>query len=393
MVKKTRLFTPGPTPLLPAAQAALGQAEIHHRTENFRGIFRQVLEDLKYFFGTSNDVILFTSSGTGAMEAAVSNLFSEGDRVLVASAGKFGERWVELCRAFRLQVDTVEAPYGEAVQPEAVLGKMNDQNYAGLFLQATESSTGVRHDVAAMAAAARQSGALCIVDAITGLGTMPLDVDGWDLDVVIGGSQKALMIPPGLAFASLSPKAWERAGQARLPHYYFDFAREKKNAEKGEAAFTPSTALVLALAESLRHLRLLGRENLIANAHLLAEATRAAVQALNLELFAPTSPCDALTAIRPPRGTDSGVVIRAMRDRFGVVMANGQGSMKGHIFRLAHLGYYDFPELAGAVASLELVLTELGHSCELGAGVRAAQQVYSRQAMPKGAGDPAFLKA
>ncbi len=393
MLKKTRLFTPGPTPLLPAAQAALARAEIHHRTEEFRALYRQVLEDLRYFYGTKNDVILFTSSGTGAMEAAVSNLLSEGEAVLVATAGKFGERWVEIARAFRLKVDTVEAPYGQAVPAEAVREKLGGGSYAALFVQATESSTGVRHDVQAMAAVAREAGALFIVDAITGLGTMELDVDGWGLDVVVGGSQKALMIPPGLAFASLSPAAWERAELARLPHYYFDFAREKKSAEKGEGAFTPSTALVLALAEALRYIRSVGRESLIANAQLLAEATRQAVRAMGLELFAPAAPCDALTAVRPPEGMDSGVIIRALRERFGAVVANGQGSMKGRMFRVAHLGNYDFPDLAGLLAALELVLTELGHPCELGAGVRAAERVYVEQGPKSKVQSPKSLAA
>ncbi len=378
MLKKTRLLTPGPTPLLPAAQAALGRAEIHHRTEDFRQLYRQVLDDLRGFYGTKNDVVVFTSSGTGAMEAAVSNLFSPGERVLVATCGKFGERWVEIGRAFGLAVDTVEAPYGQAVPPQAVEEKLESRSYQALFTQATESSTGVRQDIEGMAAASSRAGALFVVDAITGLGTMELDVDGWGLDVVIGGSQKAFMVPPGLAFASLSAAAWQRAERARLPRYYFNFAREKASAEKGEATFTPSTALILALAEALQYLRSVGRENLIANARLLAEATRAAVGALGLELFARTSPANALTAVCPPPGKDSGAVIRSLRDGFGVVAANGQGSMKGKLFRLAHLGYYDFLETAGVIAALELVLGELGHSCELGAGVRAAQQVYQK---------------
>jgi aspartate aminotransferase-like enzyme len=374
MIKKQRLFTPGPTPLLPAAMAAMAQSEVHHRTAEFRAIYKQVLEDLHYFYATTNDVFLFTSSGTGAMEAAVANLFSPGDAVLAATAGKFGERWVEIARAFGLSTDVIEAPYGEPVQAAGVREKLSARKYAGLLFQASETSTGVSHDVRAFAAAAAEHGALSVVDAITGLGVMELDVDGWGLDVVIGGSQKSLAIPPGLAFASVSARALERSKTATLPRFYFSYAREKKAADKGDASWTPSTALILALAQSLKYVRTLGRENLIANAAFLAEATRAAVRAMGLELFAKCSPSNATTAVCPPPGTDSRVIVRALRDRFGMVVANGQGSMEGQLFRLAHLGYYDYPELVGALAALELVLAGIGHSVELGAGVRAAQQ-------------------
>lgn len=377
MIKKTRLFTPGPTPLLPAAMAALAQSEVHHRTAGFQATYKQVLADLRYFFGTRNDVLMFTSSGTGAMEAAVSNLFSAGDRVVVATAGKFGERWVEIGKAYGLQVETVEAPYGEPVAPDAVRDKLKGGKVSGLFFQASETSTGVAHDVKALAAAGKDAGALVIVDAITGLGTMDLDIDGWGLDVVIGGSQKSLAIPPGLAFASVSAAALERSARATLPRYYFSYAKEKAAADKGDASWTPSTALVLALAESLKYVRELGRENLIANAQRLAEATRAAAAPLHLRVFA-SRPSPAVTALCPPAGLDAGALIKAMKNRFGMVLADGQGSMKGKIFRLAHLGYYDFPELAGCIAAMEIVLNELGYPCELGAGVRAAQQVVTK---------------
>ena len=219
MIRKPRLFTPGPTPLLPEVQQALAGADVYHRSPEFRRIFRNVLEDLKYFYGTANEVILFTSSGTGAMEAAISNLFSGGDRVLIVTSGKFGERWVELANAFGLEVECAVAPYGQAVPAAAVAEKLRAGEFRGIFTQATESSTGVRQDVRGIAEAARaaQGEPLVVVDAITGLGTTELDVDGWGLDVVIGGSQKALMIPPGLAFASLSERAWQRMQMARLP--------------------------------------------------------------------------------------------------------------------------------------------------------------------------------
>jgi aspartate aminotransferase-like enzyme len=381
MLRKTRLFTPGPTPLLPAAQRAMAAADLHHRTDEFRRIFRGVLDDLKYFYGTANDVILFTSSGTGAMEAAVSNLFSPGEPILVAHCGKFGERWMELGRAYGLEVECVSAPYGRPVSPAEVADKLASGRFRGLFFQATESSTGVRLDARAMAEAAGRAGddTLVIVDAITGLGTTHLDIDGWGLDVVIGGSQKALMIPPGLAFAAVSERAWQRMETARLPRYYFDLRKERKASRNGETAYTPSTALVMGLAEALRYVRELGRENLIENARLLAAAARAAATALGLKLFAPDSPCDALTAVCAPEGMDSGAIVKEVRSRFGMSLANGQGSMKGKIFRLAHLGYYDVPELFAVVAALELALLKLGQKIELGSGVRAAQEVYLRR--------------
>ena len=380
MIRKPRLFTPGPTPLLPAARQALAAADLHHRSAEFRRIFRNVLEDLKYFYGTENEVILFTSSGTGAMEAAISNLFSPGERVLVVTSGKFGERWVELANAFGLESECVAAPYGQAVPAEAVAEKLRAGEFRGVFTQATESSTGVRQDVRGIAEAAGSARGepLIVVDAVTGLGTTPLDVDNWGLDVVIGGSQKALMIPPGLAFASVSQRAWQRMETALLPRYYFDFRKERKAAHDGEAAFTPATTLVLALAEVLRYVRELGRQRLIANAHLLAEATRAAVRALDLKLFATDSPSDAITAVCAPEGLDSAAILQQMRSRFGLALANGQGPLKGRIFRIAHLGYFDLPETLGLLASLEIALQTLHVPVSLGVGVGAAQEVYLR---------------
>jgi aspartate aminotransferase-like enzyme len=358
-------------------------ADIHHRTEDFRRLYRSVIEDLKYFMGTSNDVVLFTASGTGAMESAVSNLFRCGDRVVCVSAGKFGERWVELTRAFGLDPLVLDAPYGQAVPASRVREVLGaNPSIRGVFVQASESSTGAAHDIEGTARAAHSSDALLVVDAITGLGTMPLDIDGWGLDVVIGGSQKALMVPPGLAFLSLSPRAWARAETSDLPHYYFDLRKEKKSGDKGESSWTPATSIVLGLAEALRYIREVGRDKLIENAQLLSRATRAAVSELGLELFAPGSPSPALTAVCSPRGVDSGVIVKEFRNRFGSIIANGQGSMKGRIFRIAHLGYFDFPDLFGVIAGLEIILRDIGHSVELGSGVRAVQQVYAEAVQP-----------
>ena len=377
-IRKLRLLTPGPTPLYPPAVRAMAGADIHHRTEDFRELYKQVLADLQYFMGTSNDVMLFTSSGTGAMESAVSNLFSPGDKVVVAVAGKFGERWEQIPRAFGLDVQVLEAPYGESVTPERVAEALAAApGIQGVFVQATESSTGVSHDVKSMAKAVGKTDAIFVVDAITGLGTSQLDIDGWGLDVVIGGSQKAAMIPPGLAFLSLSAKAWARIEPRRPTYYYFDLLKHKKGGEKGESPWTPATSLILGLAESMKYVRELGRDNLIENAQLLAKATREAAVALDLELFAKGIPAGAVTSIRAPEGVSSNDIVKQYKTRFGAIIANGQGSMKGEIFRFAHLGYFDFADLFGVIAELEIILRSLGRKVEFGSGVSKVQEVYA----------------
>jgi aspartate aminotransferase-like enzyme len=378
-IRKQRLLTPGPTPLYPPALHAMMASDMHHRTEDFRRVYRSCLADLKEVMATAHDVLIFAASGTGAMDASVSNLFSRGDQVTVCCAGKFGERWAEIAKAYGLDANVLAVPYGQAVSPALVEAALAAQPATkAVFVQASETSTGAAHDIRAMAAAIAKTPAIFIVDAITGLGTMPLDIDGWGLDVVIGGSQKAFMIPPGLAFLSVSPKAWKLAETATLPHYYFNLKKEKKSGDAGESSWTPSTALILALAEALRYVKQIGMANLVKNAQLLAEATRAAVLKLGLELFAPGSPGSSVTAVKAPAGLDSGVIVKEFRSRFGAIIANGQGSMKGQIFRIAHLGYFDFMDLFAVVAGLELILKANGLPVEFGAGVAAAEEIYQR---------------
>ena len=394
MLRKTRLFTPGPTPLLPAAQVAMASAGMHHRTAEFRNLFTRTLSGLKEFIGTNNDVLLLASSGTGAMEASVSNLTSPGDPVLVLTAGKFGERWRDLTQAYGCQVEVLSAPYGQTFSAPQLREKITSGLQA-VYVQATESSTGVRHNVEGIAKLVRTNApqALLVVDAITGLGTTRLDVDGWGIDVIIGGSQKALMIPPGLAYLAVSERAWQRMESTRSPRYYFDLRRERKAAAKGESAYTPATALIAALAAALDYLRqggdgdvAAGRERLIAGAELCAEMTRSAVGAMGLRLFAPSSPASALTAVLPPAGLDSGKIVAGLREQFGAVVANGQGEMKGKLFRIAHIGYYDYLDTIGVIGALEHVLAANGAEVDLGAGLRAAQQVYaSAEAQPAAA--------
>ncbi|MBX9600943.1 MAG: alanine--glyoxylate aminotransferase family protein [Bryobacteraceae bacterium] len=380
-IKKQRLLAPGPTPLYPPAVHAMMGSDIHHRTAGFQAVYDRVLTDLKAVFGTTQDVLPLVTSGTGAMEAAVTNCFSPGDRVIVATAGKFGERWAEIAKAYALAITLVERPYGEPLPAEAVAEALHAHPDAkGVLMQAAETSTGVEHPVREIAAAVRPTQAILVIDAITGLGTMRLDIEGWGLDVIIGGSQKSFMIPPGLAFVSLSGKAWDASSRARLPRFYFDFIRERKAAHSGEPSWTPAVSLILALGEALRYIQTLGMGQLIENARLLAAATRASMQALGLELFAKSSPSAAVTSVRAPRGLDSGAIIQEFHNRFAATITNGQGSMKGQIFRLAHLGYYDFPELFATIAALELILAARGIPVDFGGGVAAAQAVYASAA-------------
>ncbi len=406
MIRKTRLFTPGPTPLLPAAQFAMAAADIHHRTPEFRALYERVLAHLKVFVGTRNDVLLLASSGTGAMEASVSNLTSPGDRVLVLSAGKFGERWESLAKAFGCQVDLVSAPYGDTFSLDEVKKALHPETRA-VCVQATESSTGVRHDIQAIGALLKNSGtdALLIVDAITGLGTTHLDVDGWGVDVIIGGSQKAVMIPPGLAYLSLSDRAWKAAETSKNPRYYFDLRKERKNAQKGESSYTPAVALIAALGAALDYIAAqgggdlaAGRDALIDNAETCAAMTRAAVKALGLSLFSPTAPAAAATAVLAPEGVDSGLIVKELKRRFAAIVTNGQGEMKGKIFRIAHIGLFDYMDTIAIVAALEQVAAASLNlpGFAFGKALAAAQQVYaerSGQAVNVKAGEPEMVHA
>ncbi len=387
MIRKTRLFTPGPTPLLPAAQFAMAAADIHHRTPEFRALYQRVLEQLKIFVGTKNDVLLLASSGTGAMEASVSNLTSPGDRVLVLSAGKFGERWTALGKAFGCVVDVVTAPNGQTFSLDAIREAIKPDTRA-VYMQGTETSTAVRHCVQSVAELLRSLGseALLVVDGITGLGTTHFDFDGWGVDVLIGGSQKAVMIPPGLAYLTLSDRAWQRAETAKNPRYYFDLRKERKNAQKGESAYTPAVALIAGLGAALDYIAAQGdgdlakgRFKLVENADTCAAMTRAAVQAMGLRLFAPDAPAAAATAVLPPEGVDSGVFVKELKSRFAAVITNGQGEMKGQIFRIAHLGYFDYMDTIALIGALEQVLVQALKlpGVEFGQGLVAAQKLFA----------------
>jgi len=389
MIRKTRLFTPGPTPLLPAAQFAMAAADIHHRTAEFRALYTRVLAQLKEFVGTANDVIILSSSGTGAMEASVSNLTSPGDRVLVLTAGKFGERWTALAKAFGCEVDVVSAPYGETFSIDEVKAALKLETRA-VFMQSNETSTGVRHCVPAVAKLLKESKseALLVVDAITGLGTTHLDMDGWGVDVLIGGSQKAVMIPPGLSYLAVSQRAWERMEATYNPRYYFDLRKERKNAKNGESAYTPAVALIAALGAALDWIAaqgdgslVEGRKRLVENAETIAAMTRAAVTALGLKLYAPDASGSAATAVLAPEGVDSGLFVKELKSRFAAIITNGQGEMKGKIFRIAHLGFFDYMDTIALLGAIEQVVVksvpQIG--AKFGDGLIAAQKLYAER--------------
>jgi aspartate aminotransferase-like enzyme len=386
MIRKTRLYTPGPTPLLPAAQFAMAAADMHHRTPEFRALFQKVLAQLKVFVGTKNDVLLLSSSGTGAMEASVSNLTSPGDKVLVLTAGKFGERWTGLAKAFGCEPDVLSAPYGETFDVTQVRAALKPEHRV-LYMQATETSTAAKHDVEAVAKLIKEVApeTVLVVDGITGLGTTHFDVDGWGIDILIGGSQKAVMIPPGLAYLSVSDKAWAAMERAKNPRYYFDLRKERKNAVKGESAYTPAVALVAGLGAALDYIAgqahgdlEKGREALVNNAIVNAEATRAGLVSLGFTLFAPGAPAAAATAVAVPEGMDSGSVVKALKAKFALVTANGQGEMQGKIFRVAHLGFFDYLDTIAFLGAMEHIAKDtLGLKVEFGQAVAAAQRVYA----------------
>jgi len=367
----------------------MAAADMHHRTPEFRALYLKVLAQLKVFVGTKNDVLLLSSSGTGAMEASVSNLTSPGDKTLVFTAGKFGERWVSLLKAFGCEPEVLTAPYGETFDLATVRAAIKP-GIKAVFMQATETSTAVRHDVEAVARLIKENApeTLLVVDGITGLGTTHFDVDGWGIDILIGGSQKAVMIPPGLAYLSVSEKAWAAMEASKNPRYYFDLRKERKNAVKGESAYTPAVALIAGLGAALDYIAgqaggdlEKGRIALVDNAQVNAAATRAGLTALGFTLFAPTAPAAAATAVAVPEGMNSGDVVKALKTRFALVTANGQGEMQGKIFRVAHLGFFDYLDTVALLGAMEHIAKDtLKLPVAYGQAVAAAQKVFAESA-------------
>ena len=383
MIPKTRLFTPGPTPLSPVVLQAMGKNIPHHRTDEFRAIFKGAREGLQRFFKTTQDVLILSCSGSGGMEAALVNTLSTGDTMLALVAGNFGERWANIGKAYGMDVQIIEAEWGTAVKPEAVKAALGaNPKIRGVFVQHNESSTGVKHDIQAIASVVKdRADVILVVDAISGMGAMPLHTEEWGVDVVVVGSQKSLALPPGMAFVSVNEKAWQRIATAKSPKFYWDLQRERKNQVNFESAWTPPISLVVALDAVLRDLDAAGGvDALVKNAGTLAAMTRGAAAALGLPLLAPDDYGDALTAMKPPAGIEIGKITRILTGEFKSEVAGGQGKLKGQIMRVAHLGYYDVTDILGLLGTIEIALHKVGHKFTPGAGIAAASAEYLKRA-------------
>ncbi|MBI5788394.1 MAG: alanine--glyoxylate aminotransferase family protein [Candidatus Schekmanbacteria bacterium] len=374
-MQKRYLLTPGPTPLPPEVVRSQAQPIIHHRTEEFEQIFAVVRQDLKYVFQTNQDVLILASSGTGAMEAAVTNLHSAEDDVLVISGGKFGQRWGQIASCYGLKPTVIEVEWGQAVDPAKVAQALaQNPQIKTVFCTYSETSTGALIDVKALAAITSKTDTLLVVDSITATGVVPLPMDEWGVDVVISGSQKAFMLPPGLGFITLSKRAWKRTETAKLPSFYFNLTKERKNQVTNQTAYTPAITLIIALKEALELIRKEGLDKVFTRHQRLANATIAGVKALGLELFAAACPSLAVTAVKAPANIDAGKIVKAMK-KYGVTIAGGQDHLKGKIFRVSHLGYVDTFDVIIGISALEMALKEAGYAFEMGSGVKAAQEV------------------
>lgn len=380
-MRKNYLLTPGPTPLPPEVCEAQARPIIHHRTPQFQAILKEACDGLKYVFQTKNDVFTLASSGTGAMEAAVANLLSPGDTAITVEGGKFGERWTEICRSYGVNCEVIKVEWGKAVEPQEISSRLKALQGAkvkAVFTTLCETSTGVVNDVEAIGRVIKDTDAVLVVDAISGLGAIDLKTDAWSCDVVVSGSQKGLMLPPGLGFISAGPKAWKLIESAKSPRYYFDLRKAKKALDKTDTAFTPAISLIIALCEALRMMKQDGLENIFSRHKKMACAAREAALALGLELFAPSASSDVVTAIKVPQGLDGEKLVKTMRDTYGVTIAGGQDELKGKVFRVAHMGYIGEFDIITGISCLEKVLAQLGYKFQLGKGVSAAEGVFLR---------------
>jgi aspartate aminotransferase-like enzyme len=374
---KNRIYSPGPVDVAPATSLTMAHPIIHHRTKEFEAIVAEVLEGLKIVFQTRGDVILLSSSGTGVMESAIVNTCSPGDKVLCVRGGKFGERWGNIVKAYGGVPVNLDVPWGKAVAPAAVEAALvADPSIRAVCVQASETSTGAAHPVRELGAVVKKHpGTILIVDAITAVGVMDIRTDEWGLDVVVGGSQKAFRLPPGLSFAAVSEKAWKHNAGAKMPRFYFDWAREKKNLAKNTTAWTPAVSLIIGLRQVLADLRAEGIDKVTARASSYARATREAMKALGLTLYAGDNPSDSVTAVCAPAGMNADDIVKTLAKKYGITIAGGQDEAKGKIFRLSHMGYLDGLDMITCVAAVEMTLRDLGHKVELGAGVKKAQEI------------------
>jgi aspartate aminotransferase-like enzyme len=374
---KQYLLTPGPTPVPERVMLAMARPIVHHRMPAFTAIFNEAAEGLKWIFQTRQPVLQLAGSGTLAMEAAVVNTMKRGDKALCVVGGKFGERWRNLCKAYGIELVELAVEWGRAVDPQAVKAALDaDDRITAVFSQANESSTGVRHPVEEIAQlTAPRERVINVVDAVSALGAFDLPMDAAGFDVLLTGSQKALMLPPGQAYIALSDKAWSRTESADLPRFYADLKRERKAQATGETAWTPAVTLTVGLVESLRMIKEEGLQECFARHAKLAKATRAAMEALGCKLFAPAAPSPTVTSVYGPDGLDTGKLVKQLRDRYGVSITGGQDAVKGKIFRVAHLGYFGAFDILTSVTALEMALSDLGAAITRGAGTAAAEAV------------------
>jgi len=380
---KNYLLTPGPTPIPPRVLETMARPIIHHRTPEFQKIIQEVEEDLKYVYQTKNEVLIFTASGTGAMEGSVINLLSPGDKVLVVRGGKFGERFGDICHAYGIEFIAIDVEWGKAVDPESIRNILEEdkrrttnpeRRIKAVYTTLCETSTGVATDIEAIGRILKSYETVLVVDAISALAAIPIKTDEWGADIVVSGSQKGLMIPPGLAFASMSPKAWALVEKSTLPKYYFNFKAYRKALTKTDTPFTPAVNLMIALREALKIIKEEGLDVVFARHKKMAFSVRSAVKAMGLELFAPAAYSDGVTAVKLPQGVDGEKLVKTMRDKYGVGIAGGQDEMKGKIFRIATMGYITPSDLIVCLATLEIVLSEMGYKFQLGSGVRALEE-------------------
>lgn len=374
-MKKRYLISPGPTPVPERVALAMARPIEHHRTPGFSDLFASVATDLKALFHTDEPVITLSSSGTGAMEASVTNLFSPREKAITINGGKFGERWGFIARAYGLEVESIDVQWGSAVTIEQVRAKLDEHPDAvAIFAQASETSTTVSHPICDLARLARDRGVLLIVDAITAIGVDKIEMDNWGIDVLIGGSQKAFMLPPGLSMIALSARARARMAGAELPRFYFDLTRELAALQKKTSAYTPAVSLISGLRASLDMMFEEGLENLYARHAALARAARAGVRALGLKALAPEAPANCATGFYLPPGIDGAAFLKSARDEYGVTFAGGQDQLKGKIVRIAHIGYFDSFDILIALGAIEMALEKYGEPSALGVGVAAAER-------------------
>lgn len=375
---KFRLLTPGPTPVPEETLLELARPVFFHRTAEFRAIVGEVLKDLQQVFLTKNPIVPLTSSGTGALEAALVNAVPQGKKIICLIAGRFGERWKNIAKAYGIEAVNVTVPYGQAVQPEQLKQALADHPDAvAVCATLSETSTGIGHDIAAFGKLAAATPSILIVDAVSGLGAMECRTDAWNIDICCTGSQKALMMPPGLAFVSVSDKGWKAIDANTTPRtFYFDLKKARKNLETNDTPYTPAHTLIRAMRVSLKKILAEGMENIFARQKRYAEAARAGFQALGLELF-PSQPNTALTVVKAPEGVDSTNVLNILEKKYGLKLANGQDNLKGKIIRLAHMGYIDMFDILAAISGVELALQELGVKVDIGKGVAAAQKAFA----------------